>query len=92
MDTASVCEELAEILTLQNIEIRREGLGGVGSGLCTIQKRNVLFLDIDSTSREQARALAEAVCRFVDIETIYLRPSIRAFIYELFPDQKNSFY
>lgn len=92
MDTAAVCEELAEVLISHKIEIRREPLGGAGSGLCEIKNKTILFLDIDSTPRERARALAEAVCRLVDIETVYLRPSTRAFIYETLPDQKSSFF
>ncbi|MFA5293440.1 MAG: hypothetical protein WC496_10450 [Phycisphaerae bacterium] len=80
MDNKAVLEELLELLEGNGVKIRKDSLGGGGSGLCKIKDGSFFFADADSSDYEVAAICAKAVSEVLDIETIYLKPEVRAFI------------
>ncbi|MGD0784450.1 MAG: hypothetical protein ABR969_01370 [Sedimentisphaerales bacterium] len=80
MDNKAVLDELLELLEKNNVKIRKDSLGGGGSGLCKIKGEYLFFLDMDSSSYEVAISCAKAVNEIIDIETIYLKPEVREFL------------
>lgn len=80
MDNKAVLDELLYLLEKNNVKIRKDRMGGGGSGLCKLKEGFLFFLDTDSNSYENALNCAKAVKEIVDIETIYLRPEIREFV------------
>ena len=73
-------DELLGLLEANDVEVRREPLGGSGGGLCTVKGEQFFFVDTQTTSAEMAATCAEAVGRVVDIESVYVRPEVRQFI------------
>ena len=80
MDNKSILDDLLDILEKYNVKIRKDSLGGGGSGLCRIKDQYVFFADMDSSSYEVAVSCARAVSQVVDIESIYIKPQVRTFI------------
>lgn len=77
MDQQQVIDDLLDLLAMQQVEIRREPMGGSGGGLCHFQEKSVFFLDTEATPGETTDQCVEAVKRLVDIDIIYLRPQVR---------------
>jgi len=77
MDSATILDELLSLLQAQNIPIRRVSLDGEGGGLCKIRGQDVFFVDMQADSADTAAKCAEALVKFVDIESIYIKPEIR---------------
>ena len=77
MDQQQVIDDLLELLSNQQVEIRREPMGGSGGGLCHLQEKNIFFLDTEANPVETTEQCAEAVKRLIDIDIIYLRPQVR---------------
>ncbi len=80
MNEQRILDELLALLEAQNVKIRREPLGGRGGGLAAMKGETLFFVDTEATSADVATLCAEAVLKLVDIETIYLRPEVRAFL------------
>ena len=80
MDNNSILDELLDMLDKHNVKIRKDSLGGGGSGLCKIKDKYVFFVDTDSSAYEIAVTCAKALGTVVDIESIYIRPQVRSFI------------
>lgn len=80
MNQQVLLEQLLELLETAKVQIRKEPLGGSGGGLCNIKGQNIFFVDTDASSSEIAAQCAEAVGRFVDIDSIYIKPIVRQFI------------
>jgi hypothetical protein len=80
MDNKSILDDLFDILEKHNVKIRKDSLGGGGSGLCKIKGEYVFFADMDSSSYEIAVSCAKALAQVVDIESIYIKPQVRSFI------------
>ena len=80
MDNKSILDDLFDVLEKYNVKIRRDSLGGGGSGLCKIKGQYVFFADMDSSSYEIAVSCAKALVQVVDIESIYIKPQVRSFI------------
>ena len=77
MDQQQVLDDLLELLTTQQVEVRREPMGGSGGGLCHIKDKPVFFLDTQATQLDTTQQCAEAIKCLMDIENIYLRPQVR---------------
>jgi len=80
MNEADILEEILQILEDNDIEIRRESLGGNGGGLCRIKGKPVFFVDQQAGSADMAIIAAEAVKECVDLEKTYIKPEVREFI------------
>ncbi|HIJ67395.1 MAG TPA: hypothetical protein HPP87_08385 [Planctomycetes bacterium] len=80
MEAEAVLEELLALLEQNGVIIRTEPMGGSGGGLCTIKDKQVFFVDAESATADTAALCAQAVRETVDLENIYLKPQIRAFL------------
>jgi hypothetical protein len=80
MNEQRILEELLTLLEANGVTIRREALAGGVGGLCTVKGQHIFFVDTQSGSADVAALAAEAVCKIVDIEAVYVRPEIRQFI------------
>jgi len=73
-------EEMLKLLDTAGVEVRSEPLGGGGGGLCKVKGQWMFFLDTQSSAADAAALCAEAVCKAVDLENIYIRPEVRDYI------------
>jgi len=80
MNERQILEELLLLLEGKGVIIRRERLGGGGSGLCNLRGKRIFFVDTESSTAESAAVCADAVSKLVDIEQIYIRPEVREYI------------
>jgi hypothetical protein len=80
MDNKSILDDLLDMLEKHNVKIRKDSLGGGGSGFCRIKDKYIFFADMDSSAYEIAVICAKAVSQVVDVESIYIKPEVRSFI------------
>jgi len=80
MENQAILEELLGILEQNGVSLRREALGGGGSGLCKIKDNCVFFVDTQQMTIEAAQICAKAVNEILNIESIYIKPEVRSFI------------
>jgi hypothetical protein len=80
MNDQRILEELLALLEAKNVKIRSEPLGGRGGGLACMKGETIFFVDTQASSADVAALCADAVCKLVDIEAIYLRPEVRLFL------------
>jgi hypothetical protein len=73
-------EELAERLDIAvRYETALEDFQFSHGGLCRLKGRYVIIVNKDISTAEKARTLGQAMARF-DLNTIYIRPGLRAFL------------
>lgn len=87
MNFDALLEELIGLLEASGIKVRRESLEESRGGLCRLGGTLMLFLDEHADSLQSAAVCARALCKTVDITTIYLRPNVREFIEAAVCDQ-----
>ncbi len=80
MEAEAVLDELLALLEHNGVSIRNEPMGGAGGGLCKMKDKEVFFVDAEATTAEMVVICAGAVRETVDIEKIYIRPQVRAFL------------
>ncbi len=80
MENTAILNDLLAILEQNGFCLRREALGGEGSGLCKIKGKIVFFVDTQAQAIETARSCAVAINELIDIEALYMRPELRQFI------------
>lgn len=76
-DSTSQLEEIIAVFGRLGISARKERLGGLGGGLCTIRGERVLFLDVDADVATQLDQCARALAAIPEAEGVYLIPAIR---------------
>lgn len=80
MEEEAVLDELLALLEHSGVSIRTEPMGGAGGGLCKMKDKQVFFVDAEAATADMVAVCAEAVRETVDVEKIYIRPQIRAFL------------
>jgi len=80
MEEEAVLDELLALLEQNGVSIRTEPMGGAGGGLCKMKDKQVFFVDAEAATADMVAVCAEAVRETVDVEKIYIRPQIRAFL------------
>jgi len=80
MNEKRILEELLALLEENGVTIRNEPLGGSGGGLCSVKGEQLFFVDTQALPTDVAALCAQALCRVVDIEKIYIKPEVRQFI------------
>jgi len=73
-------EDLIALLTAHGVRVRDETLGESTGGLCVVNGRWTLFLDRSAPTATRLLLCAQAAARVVDVETVYVKPGIRALI------------
>jgi len=77
VDLQSKLTALMELAERLGIDVRRVPLGGEGGGICTLQGREVLFLDSSADLATQwARSLA-GLAQLPEIDKVYVIPELR---------------
>jgi hypothetical protein len=89
MNQQQIVEELMSLLEAGGVTLRHEPLGGRGGGLCNIKGRTIVFVDTEATMADTGSICAEAVAKSIDIETVYIRPEVRAYIEEYAEYKRN---
>jgi len=82
MDSLQILDELMRLLEAHGVTIRMEFLDESQGGLCRVGEKQVLFLDRCSRENTLAALCAKALATVADIESMYLRPEVRAFVEE----------
>jgi len=80
MDNQAILEQLLALLQASGVAIRNEPLGGSGGGLCFLKGRPVFFVDTQATTADVAVLSAQALTKVADIESMFIKPQVRAFI------------
>ena len=81
MDHQSITDALIELLAEQGVDIRRDGLGNGGGGLCMMDGKKLFILNKDAPSFDRAISCAHAAVEVItDLDSVYLRPVVRDFI------------
>jgi hypothetical protein len=80
MNLEPLIEELISLLKQSGVRVRREPIEESRGGLCTVAGEQVLFIDANADPLQAARLCARTLCRVVDIQALYVRPSVRDFI------------
>lgn len=74
----SAFDELLEIAKRMGIVVRHAALGGSGGGLASLKGQRQLFIDLNAQPADQLEQTVQALARLAELETIYLRPDLRA--------------
>jgi hypothetical protein len=80
MNAGPLIEELTTMLAQGGVKIRREPMDESRGGLCRMAGAQVLFINSTADPQQTARICARALCRVIDIHSIYIRPDVRDFI------------
>ena len=77
MGSAILLDEALELLRNLGFEVRQEHLDGQGGGLCRIDRRQSLFIDLDTSLESQLDSCIDALRTHTDIESIFVSPALR---------------
>ena len=70
-------EALLGVAEQLDIEVRAEGLGGEGGGLCRLKGRRVLFVDTAADVATRYERTLAALAELPDLESWFLPPQVR---------------
>ncbi|MFQ5591928.1 MAG: hypothetical protein ACE5HE_12250 [Phycisphaerae bacterium] len=76
-DPETQIAEVVSILGGLGIPARKERLGGLGGGLCTIRGTRTLFVDLDADVATQLHQCMSALAAIPEAEGVYLTPALR---------------
>lgn len=77
MDDADQIEFIVTLFERLEYEVRLAHLGGAGGGLCQINDKNLLFVDLDDDLATRRSRCVEALSTLADVRDIHLPPVIR---------------
>ena len=80
VDVAAQLDAVLDLLRRLDIEVRQEHLGGSGGGLCTVQGRRIIFIDIDTDLGTRLERCARALSSLPESEEVYVAPALRELI------------
>ena len=80
MDVEAQFDAVLDVFGRLDIEVRHEGLGGAGGGLCTIRGKRVLFVDLDADPATRLETSARALAGLAELEGLYISPVLRELI------------
>ena len=80
MNDQQLLQELEALLEALGIRVRHETLEGFAGGMCTVNGRCCMFLDISAQPSDLARLCALELIKKADLETLYLRPEVRRYL------------
>jgi hypothetical protein len=77
MNTDRVLDELIALLDAHGVRVREEALIESAGGLCSMNGKNILFLDRSSAIETRIELCARAVIKLIDLDSVYLKPGVR---------------
>ena len=85
----SAFDELLEIASKLGIKVRHARLGGTGGGLAQFKQQRQLFIDLDADPEDQLEQTARALGGLKELETMFVRPDVRALLEEYARNRKS---
>ena len=85
MNDQQILQELEGVLEALGVQVRHEMLEGSSGGMCTVQGRSCMFLDVSAQPSDLARLCAIAVMGKADIDRMYLKPEVRRYLETIVP-------
>lgn len=82
MNDQQILQELEALLEALGICVRHETLEGFPGGMCTVNGRSCMFLDVSAQPSDQARLCAAELRKRADLEALYLKPGVRRYLEE----------
>lgn len=76
-DPSAHLDAVIDVFTRLGIDVRKERLGGVGGGLCTLRGTKVLFVDLDADVATRLDRSLDALSTIPNLESVYLVPALR---------------
>ena len=76
----SAFDEMIEVARRVGVVVRHAHLGGSGGGLASIKGQRQLFVDLDAEPQDQLEQTAKALGKLGELETLYVRPDVRAIV------------
>jgi len=76
----SVFDEIIDLARRLGVTVRHAPLGGAGGGLATVRGQRQIFVDLDADPAEQLAQTLTALARLDGLDTVYVRPDVRALI------------
>ncbi len=70
-------DEILDLLARLDITARQEHLGGSGGGLCSMQGRQIFFVDLDADPATRLDAALGALASLPAADGLYLPPNLR---------------
>jgi hypothetical protein len=80
MHAVEALEQAVELAKRAGFRVRQEWLGGAGGGLCEIQGRKYLFLDLALGPVEQLEIIASALKSDPEVASIPMSQDLREWI------------
>ncbi len=77
MDLSRRLDALLELAEQIGIDVRAEGMGGAGGGLCRLKDRRVLFVDTTADLATRYDRTLAAMAGLQEIDGRYLPPEVR---------------
>ncbi len=80
MEPVDLVLEIRNVLDRLDIEVREGYLGGSGGGLCKLQGRRVVFVDLDADTASILDGMVAALTALPEAEGVFLPPAIRELV------------
>ena len=85
MDTPTQFESAIQLFDRIGVEVRRDHLGGSGGGLCVVQGRRIVLIDLDVDLETRLECCLRALAECPELEGLYVPPALRQRIERLPP-------
>ena len=79
-DPTTQLESVLDVFDRLGIEVRCERCGGGGGGMCTVQGKKMLYVDLDADRITRLERSIEALASTQGVDSLFLPPSIREMI------------
>ncbi len=76
-DAKAELEIVLKALDRLDVDVRHEACGGGGGGLCILNGKKIVFVDLDADDITRLESSLQALAGLPDAETLFLPPTIR---------------
>ncbi len=80
MNDQQILDELEALLETLGVRVRHEALENSPGGMCTVNGRCTMFLDVSAQPSDLARLCAGELRKRGDVEAVYLKPEVRRYL------------
>ncbi len=77
MNTLTLLNTVIDLLDRIGVEVRQDHLGGGSGGLCVVQGRRIVLIDLDTDLPTRLERCLRALAACPELETLYVPPAIR---------------
>lgn len=79
-DPTAQLESVLDAFERLGVEVRNERCGGRGGGICTLQGKQRLYVDLDADGITRLERSIEALASVPGVEAMFLPPAIRELV------------